>query len=80
MKNNHIPRKKENKKIGPKIKISEKKPKLGGALKLNLINKKHQNANSGLLISKLFPKKILRDLNRTYRKKSSMNKEEDTNP
>lgn len=79
-KKSHIPKKNENKKIGPKIKISEKNPKLGGALKLNLINKKHQKASKGLLKRSLFPKKILRELNRTYRKKSSMNKQDDTRP
>jgi len=47
--------------MGPKIRISEKKPNLGGALIFSLINKKHQKDKKGTLKIKLFPKKILRE-------------------
>jgi len=62
MKNIQTDKKKENTKVGPRIKISEKNPREGGTLILKLTNKKHQKVKKGTLKIKLFPKKILRDL------------------
>lgn len=61
IKNIHIDKKKENKKVGPKIRISEKNPKLGGALIFNLIKRKHQKDKKGTVKINLLPKKILRE-------------------